>query len=117
MLHVPAFLFRMLGTGGIDPRVGFVLQLRGQPLHQILQRLADRGLAAGGTAVLGVEFPQVLVDGRLRAGITERDAHGVDRRVLALGDERVARRFHFGFVESGAGHRASSLYRNGLHTT
>ena len=71
-------------------RVGFFLQARCQATHQGLQGFADGHVGAGSLAFLFLQLPQVAVDGGLGAGIAQRDADGVQRRMRALGHQGIA---------------------------
>ena len=104
------------GTHCLDLSPGLLLQPHGEPLHQVLQRLADAARLAL-AALLFFQFLQVFVDCSLGAGIAQLHPNGVYRRMPAQCQQGIARFLHFRFVEAGTCHGPNSLFDDVLHNT
>lgn len=81
----------LFGVAGLQ-RVEALLRLESQASGQVgdegHQLFADRSLGHAGATFVGLDFLQMAKDRRLRPGVSQFDADGVDRRVPARLDQR-----------------------------
>ena len=105
------------GFGGLQGRVGLDLQPLGQAGDQCAQFVAEAGACIRNQWAFVVQLPQIAMNGGLRAGIAQLDAHRVDARVLAASKQRLPRLVNQCLVDAAACHVPLHRFRTVLHIT